>query len=242
MSSTNKTTNYDLSQFIGTDKPAWLTDYNQDMAKIDSGIHTAQAAATGADGKADANTTNIGDLSYLSTTAKNNLVAAINEVDTNAETAQGTATNASTQATTALNTAQTALANTALLNLTNITNIPASSFTNITNFTGMGGSLTVAANSDGSVFKLYGLISFNKQGGTSSFKFSSSIRPAAEITISPIGFYGEDSGYMRAINATIATNGEVTISVYGGSHNGHDAIFPPCIYFAKDFNDTPITQ
>ena len=35
MSSTNKTTNYDLSQFVGSDKPAWLSDYNQDMSKID---------------------------------------------------------------------------------------------------------------------------------------------------------------------------------------------------------------
>ena len=80
MSSTNKTTNYELSQFIGADKPAWLTDYNTDMSKIDAGIHSAQTAATGADGKADANTNNIGDLTYLSTTAKNTLVAAINEI------------------------------------------------------------------------------------------------------------------------------------------------------------------
>ena len=35
MSSTNKTTNYELSQFLGTDKPAWLSDYNTDMSKID---------------------------------------------------------------------------------------------------------------------------------------------------------------------------------------------------------------
>lgn len=35
MSSTNKTTNLGLSQFLGTDKPAWLGDYNSDMQKID---------------------------------------------------------------------------------------------------------------------------------------------------------------------------------------------------------------
>ena len=34
MSSTNKTPNYQLSQFVGSDKPAWLADYNQDMSKI----------------------------------------------------------------------------------------------------------------------------------------------------------------------------------------------------------------
>ena len=36
MASTNKTENYDLSQFVGTDHPTWLGDYNGDMAKIDA--------------------------------------------------------------------------------------------------------------------------------------------------------------------------------------------------------------
>lgn len=38
MASTNKTPNYNLSQFIATDKPAWLTDVNGDMSKIDTAI------------------------------------------------------------------------------------------------------------------------------------------------------------------------------------------------------------
>lgn len=53
MSSTNKTTTLKLSQFVGTDKPDWLTDYNEDMEKIDafattakSDIVAAQAAST----------------------------------------------------------------------------------------------------------------------------------------------------------------------------------------------------
>ena len=36
MASTNKTQNLELSQFLGTDKPAWLADYNSDMEKIDN--------------------------------------------------------------------------------------------------------------------------------------------------------------------------------------------------------------
>ena len=36
MASTNKTANYDLSQFVGTDRPTWLGDYNSDMEKIDA--------------------------------------------------------------------------------------------------------------------------------------------------------------------------------------------------------------
>lgn len=36
MTATNKTANYDLSQFVGTDRPTWLGDYNSDMSKIDA--------------------------------------------------------------------------------------------------------------------------------------------------------------------------------------------------------------
>lgn len=36
MAATNHTENYELSQFVGTDRPTWLGDYNGDMAKIDA--------------------------------------------------------------------------------------------------------------------------------------------------------------------------------------------------------------
>ena len=36
MSATNTTTNYSLPLFIGTDKPAWLVDWNGAMTDIDS--------------------------------------------------------------------------------------------------------------------------------------------------------------------------------------------------------------
>lgn len=52
MASTNKTTNLSLSQFIATDKPSWLSDYNADMAKIDAGygkaISDSASAVSGA--------------------------------------------------------------------------------------------------------------------------------------------------------------------------------------------------
>lgn len=240
MASTNKTTNYELSQFIGTDKPAWLTDYNGDMGKIDTAIKNASDSATVADGKATTNASAIGTLASLTTTAKTDLVSAVNEVNGIAGTAQSTATSASTSATSALNKAETAIANTQLLNLTNFATINASSFTNVTNLTSLGGSLTVATNSDGSVFKLYGSITFNRQIGTASFTIATAIRPTTEITIYPIGFYVEDSGYTRGFSATIATNGTVTFTSYGGTMTGHDALFMPCIYFAKDFGDTPV--
>lgn len=49
MSSTNKTTNLELSQFLGSDSPKWLTDYNSDMEKIDTGYQTVKAQADATD-------------------------------------------------------------------------------------------------------------------------------------------------------------------------------------------------
>jgi hypothetical protein len=52
MTATNKTANYELSQFVGTDRPTWLGDYNSDMSKIDAQLKRnaddiASAAAGG---------------------------------------------------------------------------------------------------------------------------------------------------------------------------------------------------
>lgn len=67
MSSTNKTINYKLSQFISTDKPTWLVDYNTDMNRIDLGIK-------GVSDVAGTNASNINLLTGRMTTAENNIV------------------------------------------------------------------------------------------------------------------------------------------------------------------------
>lgn len=43
MSATNKTANYELPEFVGTDKPSWLTDFNDAMTKIDTALHNLSA-------------------------------------------------------------------------------------------------------------------------------------------------------------------------------------------------------
>lgn len=48
MGHSNQTTNFELSQFDGTDKPAWLEDYNTDMGKIDTALKTASDNASDA--------------------------------------------------------------------------------------------------------------------------------------------------------------------------------------------------
>lgn len=98
MASTNKTTNYELSQYIGTDKPTYLSDYNSDMLKIDTQMKTnATNIATAITGVENATTT----ANTANTTAT--------QANTTAQTALSTANTASTNATNAQTTANSAL-------------------------------------------------------------------------------------------------------------------------------------
>lgn len=49
MSATNKTTNYSLPIFVGSDVPSWLTDFNGAMQLIDTAISNALTVANKAD-------------------------------------------------------------------------------------------------------------------------------------------------------------------------------------------------
>lgn len=80
MGHTNQTANYNLPQFVGTDKPSWLGDINDAFATIDTAIAAAASEASTADGKADAlgttvsgHTTQIGTLQNTVTTQGNTL-------------------------------------------------------------------------------------------------------------------------------------------------------------------------
>lgn len=78
MGATNTTANYNLSQFISTDKPAWLQDYNGDMLKIDTGINAAKLAADTAQSTA--------------TNAQTDATSAVNSVTTLATTVSSLST------------------------------------------------------------------------------------------------------------------------------------------------------
>ena len=80
MGHTNQTANYNLPQFVGTDKPSWLGDINDAFAAIDTAIAAAASEASTADGKADAlgttvsgHTTQIGTLQNTVTSQGNTL-------------------------------------------------------------------------------------------------------------------------------------------------------------------------
>lgn len=91
MGSTNKTAHYNLPQFIGTDKPGWLTDVNDAMQKTDEGIYQAAVAAQGAQTSADAATSAVQTVNADLTDTKTTLTATT-------ATAQSALTNTQQQA------------------------------------------------------------------------------------------------------------------------------------------------
>lgn len=243
MSSTNKTANYDLSQFNGTDKPAWLTDYNQDMAKIDTGIKAAADGAISADGKATANTNNIGDLSYLATTAKNTLVAAINEVKSDASTAQNTATQASQDASAAGTAANNAMTAIEKLNLSVIKGYKPSDMTaSGCTMQGTTTAFTLARDASGSVFKLYGNLSITStQTGNCTITLpNTGVLPSNEFTIVGCGIYNQNDTYViTSPSIKVKTNGTMEVSTYVYNNQSGVIRLMACLYFAKNFGDQP---
>lgn len=67
MSFTNQTQHYGLPQYVGTDVPAYLTDYNGAMATIDQGMN---AAKTQADAAATAAGQAANDITALNSTVQ----------------------------------------------------------------------------------------------------------------------------------------------------------------------------
>ena len=249
MASTNKTTNLELSQFLGTDKPSWLGDYNTDMSKIDTAVHSASATATGADGKADANATAIGTLASLSTDVKTDVVSAINEVDAHADSATTTATSATATANSAL-TASTTNA-TAIQGIKDYLNLSVNNTYNGSQFNVTSGSgtidsttnLYVARNADGSLAKIYGTIGVS--GSTSATRTTiklnsdTGLHPSSKLTIVNTGIVNGINSYGIAnLNLTINTDGTIELEGYHDATTFAYRAFA-CLIFVKDFGDQP---
>lgn len=239
MASTNKTTNYELSQYVGTDKPTYLGDYNGDMLKIDTQMKA------NADAISTANTT----ATAANTTA--------NTANTNASSALSAATTAGTAASAANSTANSALAK-ATANELAIAKFNLTNFTSITTFTKTGGGtlgtsqINVATNSDGSLAKIYGTINISNvtNGGSNPGKvsFSTSLRPTENITINGgciVRAYNNTNkvSNIYLTDYTIKTNGDVEVNYNYNDSSGEPwrGMFINSLIFVKDFGDTPVT-
>lgn len=244
MSSTNKTTNYNLSQFVGTDKPAWLGDYNQDMSRIDTGIHNAAEAATAAQGTATAAANGLGDITDLETDVKTDAVAAINSTNTKAETAQNTAN-------TAAGTAETAAQNISqlkdYLSLGRETSITFT--TNAGTVSTTYASVKSVRNNTNSLGKVYGQQVVSNVAGTGDLVLTSSdtgFRPLQDIVINGVAYiqYHHISGgtdrnkELYPVSITLQTNGTMRIVAPRQSDANVVAVmFWACVIFIEDFGD-----
>lgn len=251
MSSTNHTTNYNLPQFVGSDKPAWLGDINPAMNAIDTAMHAnAVKAQQGVD---DASTAQ---------TRANSAYALADEAKTNAGTAQTTAN-------TAIGNAQTvATALEAFMRKFNFTTFTDGDTSQMNPVGAVINNMTLAQNSDGSIFKVYGNLQVNPNASVAK-------KPIAGMS----GYYGVDLNLQLASaptqayiikaggvvigtrNDTVATYGSVGTDLAVGT-DGKIYMFPntfsenvrfdntsacrcwafPCVYFNTNFGDTPTPE
>lgn len=253
MSYTNHTTNYNLPQYVGTDKPTYLGDFNSAMSAIDAQMKLNADSASTAGTNATTANTNIGTLANLDTTAKTDLVSAINEVNTTAGTAQTTANGANETAGSALSTATSASNGVSALQ-TYLTMSSITTYSTNSQFTVTGGggsvnsaSITVARNVDGTLGKVYGYIVLNgaNSSGNSTVKLNvdTGLRPTEQIVISGCGYSQADVNNVGTIatglSMTINTDGTI---VFQGYHPAGTIVYHRplgCLLFIQNFGDQP---
>ena len=81
MSHTNKTPNYDLPQFIGTDKASWLGDLNPAFLAIDAGMQSNKVAAQAAEVSAGEASALAQSANSVANSANNSATNALSEID-----------------------------------------------------------------------------------------------------------------------------------------------------------------
>ena len=260
MASTNHTTNYNLSQYVGSDKPTYLGDYNSDMSKIDTQMKTNADNNTITDGK-------VGILTNLTTTAQSNVVAAINEVDGNCDTNAGaiSTTNTNIGTLSNLNTEnKTSIVN-AINEIVGKFNFSYKTGLTVTptNISGTPATVTSdlnsAYNSDGSIGKVYGKIVLTGNGSqgasfTDIVVADTGLRPATDIDIYGVclqnivrpapGRVSTGNLYdYKTLPVTFKLKTDGTIEMKNlpcWDDEERNYIFVATLIFATDFGDTPI--
>lgn len=245
MSSTNHTTNYNLPQFLGADKPAWLGDINPAFSAIDTQMKANDTKAQkGVDDAATAQG-KANDAYTLADGAK-----------TDAGTAQGTA--------------NTAIANASAVN-TKVDgfiakwNINSYTDSTLTSTAIDKNQLTLAQNTDGSIFKFYGLIQFyaNKNIAKSAIPGKAGwygIDTQLQLNSAPDEAYVVKAAGVRSSFSSLTTPAYPIVPIdFAVGTDGKIYLFPdqtsgnyvianndiqrdfyhPCVYFNTSFGDDP---
>ena len=258
MSHTNSTTNYNLPQFVGTDKPTWLNDVNGAMSAIDAQMKANADSATSAGTSATTANNAIGTLASLETTAKTDTVSAINEVNTKAGTAQETAN-------TAIGSANaTASALSTFEQKFNLTNITQGNENNYSKTGIVVNNLKLAQNSDGSIFKMYGVFQINPTSSATRSAVAGlsgqygvdtglvlTTAPTTAYVVQCAGVQSENnesnSTAVVPIDFAVGTNGHIYVCLNDTNANAKPYfsgrawrnMYFPAIYFNASFGDTP---
>lgn len=250
MSSTNHTTNYNLPQFVGSDKPAWLGDINPAMSAIDTALHANATTAT--QGVSDAATAQ---------TAANTADTKATAAQTAAETAQTTAN----QAVSGVNT--NAIAISGLQNKFILDNITSANISGSGSW-GNNYTFTLAQNDDGSVFKFYGrwwipnatsstwsVTKVPVPGLTNSYGFATGLylntAPTQAYNVKPAGICFLGYGDKVAVNNmwddsfAVGTDGQIYVFTSDVQTENLNSgwewrmYYYPCLYFNSNFGDQP---
>lgn len=252
MSSTNTTPNFGLPQYIPTDKPTYLGDFNKAMLDIDTNMKSIENKATSAESEigtvqATANQAleNANTAQTTATQAQTTADLAKTKADTATNTATGaqtTATEAKETATQAQTTANKAESNIEKFNLTNFQTFTKNEMTVNNNSINLSEntSIIVASNADGSIGKIYGKVT----GQTSSSEFvnvtiKTFLRPTTKITINPHGILQktDDKTLWGTCPVVIDVDGTVTFRAGGVGGQPMALIYFDSLLFMKDFGD-----
>lgn len=250
MSATNHTTNYELPVFIGTDKPAWLVDWNGAMNAIDTAIKQAET-------KADTAGVDIGSIqsdiitinSSLSTL--NGSVSQL-RIDTNANTGaintiqeligNGTPTTTDHTLIGAINELNQKKLSSDILNLQSVT--PTVTMSN--KLTGSGSDIKVLINSDGSAGKIYGSAfgaistAFSPGDSMASIKIPGlNTEIAYDITgYSATVINGTYPNVITKLHFNVGDTVDIILTDSPGANATTLWItIPPCLLFFKDLGD-----
>ena len=253
MSATNTTTNYNLPIFIGSDKPAWLVDFNGAMNAIDAQMkNNADAIALKSPILTFNDTTEI-DFTRTGDVITANLASGVSDKVGRALVTPVAAPAADQLVAIDTNGAQAAMEiGSGLFNDSgtlkaidlNLTDTGVSSFTNLPSGVTASAQMNYAFNSDKSIGKLYGVPTFKKtSSGDTSYSIDTGIDVPATgeyYAISPAGICLSGTSVIGGAYYEITTAGRLYLHCWlkGSSANTYIYLFP-CIYFFKDFGDVP---
>lgn len=221
MSATNSTPNYNLPQYVATDKPTYLGDFNKAMLDIDTNMksienkaESAESASTTANSNANQALENANQAQSTAESAQ----ATASQANTKAESAQGTATSAQSTATSAQNTANTAN-ETANMNTQTINKIKTwTSPVSIVDSSLSGSTLNCSYNLEMKLLNLYGKLNFERDNPNNIIlgTLPEEIRPSETRTITngltpvyPIGEAGNGAGVPADL--TINPQGQIVL-------------------------------